>query len=118
MSTATHWPASLSPFQRRAVALLASTGGAAYPERGGWWRSEPAGGGVRLIVDPEVASVAGSVTVQTLRALERRGLVSRVPNPDPATRYHPGYRLTAQGRQAAGAGVEPISATASAQREA
>lgn len=99
--SATHWPASLSPTLRGALATLAATGGKAYPERGGYWRSEPSGAGVRL-QKPEARTAVDCLTVQTWRALERRGLVERIENPDPWTRYHPGYQLTAAGRQAAG----------------
>lgn len=99
--TPTHWPAlaTLSAFQRQALATIHAAGGKAYPERGGWWRSEPSGGGVRLTV-AGARTVAETVTVQTLRALERRGLAERIENPDPATSYHPGFQLTRQGREA------------------
>lgn len=65
---------SLSEFQVRAVAAIKEHGGRAIPAGGGYWNGAD---GTRLTVEPVGNSASGIVSTQTIRALERLGVLIR-----------------------------------------
>lgn len=79
------------------LAAIASSGGEAHPERGGWWRTAPAPAGQRLVVPharfPTEMTSVGTTTIMSLAARE---LLE--PIPGHGGHLHSAYRLTQTAR--------------------
>jgi len=63
-----------SEFQSRAIEAIRRTGGEAHWRPGGYWHGAD---GTKLEVDPVGQSASGIVGTQTIRALERQGILRR-----------------------------------------
>jgi hypothetical protein len=82
----------LSEFQRRTVERIRAGGGVAYYAGGGYWDDTH---GVHLTVEPLPNSASGIVSTQTIRCLERLGVLKR--RSDLPHRFRPPVELVEEG---------------------